>query len=1262
MIKKLRYLCTLLLIAVASAAWGAEEVYKTLSFPDDNSANNGLTSNQYQSTWTAKSGTDEWSISNFNNNNWNNNWTYIKCGSKNEASVATITTATAIDKAITKVVVTIDAITANSVNSIKLYTSSDNSTWNEAGSFSKAKGAQEVTLASPAANLYYKVEFDCAKGSSNGLVTVSKVEYYYNLSDKCALPTFSPVAGTYTSAQNVTISTTTGDATIYYTTDGTDPTEGSASYSTPISVSSTTTIKAIAVKSGLTNSSIATATYTIVAIENEGTEENPYTVSDARNAIDANTGLTDVYAKGFVKEIPYAYTTNNGITFNMVDEEDDEVFLQAYKCTGTDANNVKVGDIVVVKGNLTKYNSTYEFAQGCELVSLEHPQSPTITLTPEAINLGSSNPIGSEISKTFTVSQINLTADIALSISGQGAVSPTTIGKGAGDTEVTWIYTPTEVGNISATITATSGGAETQTLTISGSAVAPLTGDCYEQVTEDQQDWSGCYIITGTNSGNYYALTGVSNKLGSTAAVTVVGDKIESNTTTDAYQVIVAKTENGYSLYMDGVGYLYYSGSNNNLFASDTFTASSCEWTFSISDNLVTLTNVGSDTRKLQFNYNSGNPRFACYTSNQVKLTLFKFTGTVVQNPSIIAADVEIAYDAISGSISYTLENEVQGGTIKASVTSGDWLTLGTVGETIPFTCEANTADARTATVTLTYTYGDNQTITKEVRVTQTANPNVSDCAELPFAWDGGASADFLALDGVSAKGLGTDYAAQNHAPYLIKLDETGDYIQVNTDSQPGKVTIGVKMIGGANASTITVQESADGEAFTDVQELTISGAQNDVLSLETTNAFAAESRYVRLLFTKGSNVGVGPITIAKPATEIVTVETVEIDATATSGEFAYSIAYPQTGVAPTAAADVDWISDVDVASDKVTFTTTVNTGAERSGHITLTYGTLTTKVVTVTQAAAPQKYTLTIGTPENVTITATYNSDQVISNGGSAELENGTEVTFALTIPEGYTLESLTVAGPEEGQTVTPTESATTAGVYTFNMPAFNVTINASVTKVETITYTLATSITPGKHYIITNGTDKAMGEQRTNNRGSGDISISDETAIVVSNAGVHEFVIDGNAADGYTIKEEGVGYLYAASTTKNWLMTQETNNDNGIWTISIDSESGVASIKAEKSENRNVMQYNVNSGNPIFSCYASASQSPVYLFEKETGDVNNDGHVDIADVTALVNILLDEVNRPTQEQIAAGDLSGNGGLSAEDVKLLVEKVLTEE
>lgn len=185
-----------------------------------------------------------------------------------------------------------------------------------------------------------------------------------------ALPTFSPAAGTYVGTQSVTISTTTAGATIHYTTDGTDPTDGSTEYTAPINVATNTTIKAIAVKEGMDNSAVATATYTIVTLEHAGTAEDPYTVADARNAIDANTGVTDVYATGIVSEIVTAYSSQySNITFDLVDEEGNSETVQAYRCTGEEAANVQVGDVVVVKGNLTKYNTTYEFAQGCEIVS-----------------------------------------------------------------------------------------------------------------------------------------------------------------------------------------------------------------------------------------------------------------------------------------------------------------------------------------------------------------------------------------------------------------------------------------------------------------------------------------------------------------------------------------------------------------------------------------------------------------------------------------------------------------------------------------------------------------------------------------------------------------------------------------------------------------------------------------------------------------------------------------------------------------------------
>ena len=69
-----------------------------------------------------------------------------------------------------------------------------------------------------------------------------------------ATPTASPAGGTFTAAQSVTLSTSTADAKIYYTTDGKAPTTSSTQYSSAISVGQSLTIKAIAVKDGMKNS------------------------------------------------------------------------------------------------------------------------------------------------------------------------------------------------------------------------------------------------------------------------------------------------------------------------------------------------------------------------------------------------------------------------------------------------------------------------------------------------------------------------------------------------------------------------------------------------------------------------------------------------------------------------------------------------------------------------------------------------------------------------------------------------------------------------------------------------------------------------------------------------------------------------------------------------------------------------------------------------------------------------------------------------
>jgi hypothetical protein len=78
-------------------------------------------------------------------------------------------------------------------------------------------------------------------------------------------PEISPSGGTYASAQSVALSCSTPDATIRYTTDGSEPTSASTVYSGPIAVDSgTVTIKAKAFKSGMTDSDTASTTFTIM--------------------------------------------------------------------------------------------------------------------------------------------------------------------------------------------------------------------------------------------------------------------------------------------------------------------------------------------------------------------------------------------------------------------------------------------------------------------------------------------------------------------------------------------------------------------------------------------------------------------------------------------------------------------------------------------------------------------------------------------------------------------------------------------------------------------------------------------------------------------------------------------------------------------------------------------------------------------------------------------------------------------------------------
>lgn len=175
--KFLRYSLSLVLAFVASVTFAGTTPYKVLSFPDEGTE--GKTIGAYDKTWQATIGEDVWTIENFNSNRWKNNWNFIKCGSQNFESVASITSP-AIDQPISNIVLTIDKITKDKINSIKLQVATD-ADCNNVTEEIPAKIEDGDLIFNPTkstANNYYKFVFDCQKGSNNGLIQVSKIAYY----------------------------------------------------------------------------------------------------------------------------------------------------------------------------------------------------------------------------------------------------------------------------------------------------------------------------------------------------------------------------------------------------------------------------------------------------------------------------------------------------------------------------------------------------------------------------------------------------------------------------------------------------------------------------------------------------------------------------------------------------------------------------------------------------------------------------------------------------------------------------------------------------------------------------------------------------------------------------------------------------------------------------------------------------------------------------------------------------------------------------
>ena len=177
-------------------------------------------------------------------------------------------------------------------------------------------------------------------------------------------PKFSVASGSFFEPVTVALSCDTEGAKILYTMTGQDPEyTDDNNYSgifydgNPLTITQTTTIKAMAVKGGET-SSIVEATYTIVELE----ETSVASALEVINGLGDGATSADVYkVKGFVIEVTEISTQHGNATFVIADSKDAETGLTVFRVKGlhneniTDEEIIKVGDQVVVLGKLKKY-------------------------------------------------------------------------------------------------------------------------------------------------------------------------------------------------------------------------------------------------------------------------------------------------------------------------------------------------------------------------------------------------------------------------------------------------------------------------------------------------------------------------------------------------------------------------------------------------------------------------------------------------------------------------------------------------------------------------------------------------------------------------------------------------------------------------------------------------------------------------------------------------------------------------------------------
>ena len=374
------------------------------------------------------------------------------------------------------------------------------------------------------------------------------------------------------------------------------------------------------------------ASYTITVVDPDApgaSIDNPYTVAQAIAFIETlgTSTSSEVYVKGIISQIDEVSTQHGNATYWISDDGGTTTQMEVYRGkylegeNFTSADQIAVGDEVIVYGTLKKYNETPEFNQGNYLVDLKHNDVPvladaelsypveayTATIDGENEFPVLANP--NELAVTYTSSN-----ESVATVDAEGNITLVA----AGETTITATSEATD---------AFKAGEASYVLTVEEQQV-PGVGVQYQLVTSTDDITSGKYlIVSATQDGTNVAFNGSLETLDATfsnKAVEIVNNTI----TTDEAIYFNIDVENGTLQSASG---LYIGVSSNNNGLKQTENAETYTNTFAINEDGQAVVSAVFDgsTMTLRFNYAKDQLRFRYYKSGQQPIYLYKAVGEV---------------------------------------------------------------------------------------------------------------------------------------------------------------------------------------------------------------------------------------------------------------------------------------------------------------------------------------------------------------------------------------------------------------------------------------------------------------------------------------------------------------------------------------------------------------------------------------------------------------------------------------------------------